>query len=484
MYDDWSDPEEMEEHEEYEACLHRFEQMVESDGHAFFDEDEYIYIIDHFMTEDKMEMAAKAIRQSLERYPDNLYIRLRRIGMLSANHETEKALRELRRTDREYPDADGICLYEEAVLYLDMQQLDEAEAKFNAVLALPKAELEEVLQDPNFYNDLADLHASKGNLIQALVAKQEAISRKAAPISEIAYITGQLNAEGQWNEALKLYESRTEADPLSAMDWLVLGKIRMDAGQYSEAREALHNVQAISGEESEATIELAAIQALTGNLPECEEELEQYFKTTGTPPQQQSKWYGQIAQYAFDRNMFSSCLRLCQKAIDTNGEEMFGHLLKALALGELGEYGQGVEELEKCRRIQPDNFDALLLTAEYQLQLGHSEEAGELFHECCRRFPEQDKTWLSYATYLIRTDHLNEAIYMLIRAIALRNNTAFIYRLSYCFFLKGDATRGLFYLHLAYTEDADGLAEFLDYDSNLMNITEIISFLNEINYYQ
>ena len=73
---------------------------------------------------------------------------------------------------------------------------------------------------------------------------------------------------------------------------------------------------------------------------------------------------------------------------------------------------------------------------------------------------------------------------MLIRAIALRNNTAYIYRLSYCFFLKGDATRGLFYLHLAYTEDADGLAEFLDYDSNLMNIPEIISFLNEINYYQ
>lgn len=484
MYDDWSDPEEMEEREEYEASLHRFEQMVESDGHAFFDEDEYIYIIDHFMTEDKMEMAAKAIRQSMERYPDNLAIRLRRIGMLSAKHETEKALRELRRIDREYPDADGICLYEEAVLYLDMQQLDEAEAKFNAVLALPKAEREEVLQDPNFYNDLADLHASKGNLIQALVAKQEAIRRKAAPISEIAYLTGQLNAEGQWDEALKLFESRTEADPLSAIDWLVLGKIRMDAGQYSEAREALHNVQAIWGEETEATIELAAIHALTGNLPECEEEMAQYFKNTGTPPQQQSHWYGQIAQYAFDRNMFSSCLRLCQKAIDTNGEEMYGHLLKALALGELGDYGQGVEELEKCLRIQPDNFDALLLTGEYQLQLGRSEEAGEIFRNCCRRFPEHDKSWLSYASFLIRTDYLNEAIELLNHAVASRNNPAYIYRLSNCFFLKGDVQMGLFYLNIAYAEDADGLAEFLDYDSNLLTIPEIISFLNEINYYQ
>ena len=39
MFDDWSDPEDMEEQEELEASLRRFQQMVEHDGHAFFDED-------------------------------------------------------------------------------------------------------------------------------------------------------------------------------------------------------------------------------------------------------------------------------------------------------------------------------------------------------------------------------------------------------------------------------------------------------------
>ena len=116
MFDDWSDPEDIEEQEELEASLRRFQQMVEHDGHAFFDEDEYIFIIDHYMSLEELDMAERAISNALERYPDNVPLILRHVGLLSARQKMDAALNLLRRTDAEHPDVDGITLYEEAVL--------------------------------------------------------------------------------------------------------------------------------------------------------------------------------------------------------------------------------------------------------------------------------------------------------------------------------------------------------------------------------
>ena len=92
MFDDWSDPEDMEEQEELEASLRRFQQMVEHDGHAFFDEDEYIFIIDHYMSLDELDMAERAISNALERYPDNVPLILRHVGLLSARQKMDAAL--------------------------------------------------------------------------------------------------------------------------------------------------------------------------------------------------------------------------------------------------------------------------------------------------------------------------------------------------------------------------------------------------------
>ncbi|MBO7623704.1 MAG: hypothetical protein J6S82_00145 [Bacteroidales bacterium] len=482
MNDNWYDPDELEEEQELEASLHRFEQMVAHDGHAFFDEDEYIYIIDHFMAADELEMAKKAIRQSLVRYPDNIPLQLRRVGLLSALQQPEKALRELRRIDLEHPEPDGFSLYEEAVLYLDLQQWNEAEAKFNAVLSLPKEEREEVLQDPNFYNDLSELYAANGNLLQAVTAKAEAIRSSSASVTDLSELTIQLAAEKQLDKALRLFEARTEADPLSAMDWLCLGVIRIEADQFAEAQEALHNVQAICGEPSEATAELALITLLTGSLLAGEMELEGFFASSGCNRDERFCWYSVVAQSAYNRRLFTTCIRFCQKAIDTKAEETYNHILMALALGELEQFEQGLELLEKTLRIEPDNFHAMLLAGKYNMYLERLPEAKSMLQECCNRYPEQDKAWLAYTSLLARSGALDEAISLLNHAVETRNNPEYLYQLANCHFLKGDPMMGRFYLNIAFAENPDGLEEFLRTSEELTQIPEILSFLNEIKY--
>ncbi len=483
MTEDWSDPEELEEKEELEASLHRFQQMVERQGHAFFDEDEYIYIIDHFMAIEELGMAEKAIVQSLERYPDNVALQLRQVGLLSARQHTDAALRNLRRIDAAHPEADAFSLYEEAVLYLDLQQWEEAEAKFNAVLAMPKSERDEVLQDPNFYNDLSELYETRGKLLMAVTAKMEAIRKKSADPADLNELIRQITETGQTGSAINFFTSRTDEHPLSAPDWFCLGKLQMEAEQYNEAMSSLHNVQALCGENTEATAEIAAIQILTGARQNGEAELDLYLDQNRCSRNERLRWYDQVAQYAYDRSQFTLCTRFCQKAIDTQSDDIYGYLLMALALGESEKYEQGLQVLEKALQFNPDHFDAQLLAGEYLMRTGRMEEAGDMLRNCCVRFPEEDRAWFCYTIYLVQCGYIDEAINLLNHAVASRNNPQFIYRLSNCYFMKGENQLGRFYLNMAYAEDPEGLEDFLHFDENLLNHPEILSFLNEIKFY-
>ena len=483
MTEDWSDPEELEEKEELEASLRRFQEMVERQGHAFFDEDEYIYIIDHFMAMEELGMAEKAIAQSLERYPDNVALQLRQVGLLSARQLPEAALRMLRKIDLEHPEPDGFSLYEEAVLYLDLQQWEVAEAKFNAVLSLPKEEKEEVLQDPNFYNDLSELYKTRGKLLMAVTAKMEAIRKKCASLVDLNELIRQISQTGQTESALRFFSERTDENPLSAPDWFCLGKLQMVAEQYSDATASLHNVQALCGEQTEATAELAAIQILTGARQSGEASLDLYLEQHHCTPNERRRGYDQVAQYAFDRSLYTLCTRFCQKAIDTQRENIFGYLLMALALGETNQYEQGVQVLEKALHFHPDHLEAKLLISEYLTHIGRVEDAGTILRNCCIRYPEEDSVWLYYTLFLTRCGFLDESINLLNSAVASRNNPRFIYRLANCYFIKGENQLGRFYLNMAYSEDPEWLEEFLLFDNKLLENPEILSFLNEIKYY-
>ena len=482
MNEDWCDPEDLEEEREMEASVHRFQQTVETHGHAFFDEDEYMFIIDHFMTINELDMAEKAILQALDRYPDNLPLQLRRIGLLINRRKYDTALSELCQIDSSHPEADGLSLYEEAVLYLDLEQPDAAESKFNAVLSLPKIERDEVMRDPNFFNDIADMYESKGQLKEALVNKLKAIRKKTAQMSELTYLVARLGEEGQSEEALQYFERRTEASPLSYLDWLCLAKIRMEMQQYDDAIEDLHNVQAICGEDSEASGELAAIHVLTGLPALGEQELERYFSHSDIIPEEQLRWYNQIAQYAFDRELYNTCIRFCQKGIDLYSEEVNGRFLMAMALGESSQFEHGLQVLHNLLRIQPDHMEAKLLAGEFELQLERPESAEIQFRECCRLYSESDRPWLTYACFLIRNGDLNEAMELLNRLVSSRDNPVFLYRLANCHFMREETDLGRFYLDMAYAEDPEGLDDFLNFDNNLLTNPEITSFLNEINY--
>ena len=480
MFEDWPELSEEEEQKENAACIERFEQILENGGNCYFDEDEFIFIIDHYMLLEDLDKAETALNRSLELFPDRLGLQLRRVGLLSAHDRCEEALKLLRTIDRRYPRADGICLYEEAVLYLELQAWDASEEKFQRILRLPENEREEVIGDPNFYNDLSELYEAKGKLYKAIEAKQQAVRNGAAKAEELSYLIAQLHENREDENALRFFRERTDADPFSELDWLCLGKICMEYGKIAEAREALDNALALGPEDSEANVDQATLLALEGKKAECEQQLEQYFRKHRSDLPDKLRCYNQIARCAYEQRQSRSCLFFSQKSIDLQPEEAYGHALAALALGDLGAYEQGLEELEFAIRREPDEIQHWLLRSEYLLQLERDEEVEKSLRECCAHFPDEPKAWLAYSYYFVGTGDMEKAISLLTYAAAIDSQPLYIYRLANYFFLKGDDVNGRFYLDMAYTSSPEHLDDFLDFDENVLKNPAVITFLNGI----
>lgn len=479
MLEDWPDLSE-EEQKENEACILRFEQMLAKGGREYFDEDEYLFIIDHYMLSETLDKAETALNRALEQFPDRLSLQLRRVGLLSARAQTAEALRLLKETDRLYPKADGICLYEEAVLYLELQQWDASEKKFGAILRLPECERNEVLEDPNFYNDLSELYEGKGELFKSIGAKQQAVRKGAAKTEELAYLVARLREGGNLDEAVRFFQQRVDENPLSELDWLCLGKTYMEFGKISEAREALDNALALGREDSDATIDQATLLALEGNISESEQLLAQYFRLHKADLPDMLRCYNQIARCTYEQRQPQTCLYFSQKSIDLQAEDPYALALSALALGELGEYERGLKAIEQAIRTEPDELQHWLLRSEYFLQLERDEEAELSMRECCAHFPDSPKAWLAYSYYFVGVGDMEKAISLLTYAAAIDSDPLYIYRLANYYFLKGDDVNGRFYLDLAYSSSPEHLADFMEFDENVLKNPSVITFLNEI----
>ncbi|MBP5612868.1 MAG: tetratricopeptide repeat protein [Bacteroidales bacterium] len=447
MIEDWLDNP-SEDQEEMNACLHRFERMMAGKARAFFDEDEYLFLIDHYMMHEQYGMAGEALRLASERYPDHYAIRLRHIGLLCCEEKYQEAYQKLKGLERLQPVKDGFNLYETAVLYMDMSQWKDADRLFRAITALPKEELNEVMNDPEFHNDLSETHAHMHRLPQALDAKIEAIRRGNAPVSDLDSLMEILVPYDALEQVLRHFAEKTESDPLSHLDWQCYGKALIEAGRFEEARRALENVQAICGDRCDAATDLAAIEALNGNLPACERMLAQHFMDNGVGADEQACIYFRIAHSAHTRLQYGIAVPFYQKVIDINPDDDESRYMMAVALSEQGEYYAALEELERLRQHTPDYMDAVTLGADILVRLGRSGEAVEMLEE----------------------------------AVAKEPQATMLYRLAQLLFSTGEPKQGRTCLELAFQQDPGGLWNFMHSDNSLADNPEIIDFLNKTIY--
>ena len=99
-----------------ERLIKKFEEMLKTKENYFFDIEDFLDIVDHYIILGEFNMAEKAINFGLEQYPQNVDLLLFKTELFSFNNQLDKAfdlLNELKKTEPQRVEA----LLLEAELY-------------------------------------------------------------------------------------------------------------------------------------------------------------------------------------------------------------------------------------------------------------------------------------------------------------------------------------------------------------------------------
>jgi tetratricopeptide (TPR) repeat protein len=78
--------------QEFEKILKRFEDMIQTGDHAFFDADEIEEVIEYYFQWLNYDMVKKAIDFGVKQYPYSAILKIKQAQYLSSQHFTQEAL--------------------------------------------------------------------------------------------------------------------------------------------------------------------------------------------------------------------------------------------------------------------------------------------------------------------------------------------------------------------------------------------------------
>lgn len=473
----WQEPSD-EEKDEIDACVKRFESMIKNGKkNVFFEEEEYLYVIEHYIMEHNFRYASLALELALSMYPGNIPLLLRRVSLLSEQQHKDKALQLMKQIDTSNIPDDADTLYEKAMLYSELQQWDLSEKKFNKILNLPGREWKDLRNDFAFYYDIAEMYASKGDFLKALnfYIQSWDMSDADENSATITYLLCKINDENLLEKAENILKNRAEKYPMSEYTWICIGKIELDLSNYIEAEYAYEQSLAISNH-IDSILDLNAVYILQNKNEEAEALMSEYayLNIDDYAPD------FHIASICFDKELHELCKFYCQRCIDKEPSFYQAFNLIALSFGEESEYEKGIEYLKQSLEINNNDEYTWLQLGKFQLEIGAFDEAKKTFEKIAKIFPEENSWWIDYAECFASTGDYKQAIDLLRNASSSQNNQSeCLYRISDYYFMKEDYISGLTYLEIAYKLFPEGLSDFLDYDERIAEIPEVISFLNE-----
>ncbi len=249
--------------------LLRFENMLQTNEPVFFDLDEFLDIIDDYISLGNFNMAQKAIDIALGQYPENLDILLYQAELLSLNDQLEKAENLLNHLRQIAPDRLEVPMLEAEIYSRKHMHLKAINALAKA-LKIPdadKAEIYELMTVEYLY-----LEDYKSALDASLFALKHDPESSMALYNAITCF----DLLDQSEKAIHFLETHVAQNPFSEVGWSLLGKKYIDKKAYKKALEALDYAIAIDDKFLGAYYDKAFAHT---KLREYDKALEFYFLT-------------------------------------------------------------------------------------------------------------------------------------------------------------------------------------------------------------
>ena len=468
MFEDEDFEDYFEEERDRKAAVEKYETMLKANGSAYFDSEEFEYIIDHYTEQNELKKSRQAVEIAMAQHPESNLLKIKEARQYLLENDAQHAFELLQHIDRDEEEPDyfltlGSCL---------------------ALLGKSKDAIENYCNALPFFDE-----DEKFDLYNAIAYEYQRLQKydlaldfyfKALPFADdVDTIFHEIRCcyldAGRKNEALDFFQRLVDKDPYNSKAWTNIGDVYRMMGQYEESVDPYEFALSIDPKDLWTNMHLADIYYDLGRYKEAIDTLEEALRNDV----ETSMIHTTIGDCYYRLNDLQTAEAHFHKALEIN--EMIGSGWAGLGYvySDRGDSRKAIRFFEKAFSLEPWETDYLYSIAADYRKLNDFDTAMKYLRKIQEMTPGDADAYYYIADLYGEMDQIDEAINTIkFGLLQTDNDSALLYLLAYGYFVKGCHNQGLEALDQALEADFEVYPDFIEFDKELLaNDTEILELI-------
>lgn len=396
-----------------ERLIKKFEEMLKTKENYFFDIEDFLDIVDHYIILGEFNMAEKAINFGLDQYPQNVDLLLFKTELFSFNNQLDKAfdlLNELKKIEPQRVET----LLLEAELYSRKKEYKKA------IKSLQKASRFEEADKVEIYEMMLVQYMYLENYRLALEVSLKTLKLNPESSTALYNAITCFDVLNKTDMAIDFLKEHIEKQPFSEVAWSLLAKKYIDKAQYQQAINALEYAIAIDDKFLGAyydkafaytqlkkydkalecyflTLKIADPIAFTYYhiaknyqlLNDLEKAVHFYFKAVDEDPGYYKSWI-KLILIKIEQNQLDDALSIALRALEViNNQELLQLLGKIYLLKN--NPSKAINAYEMSMKMGNPDLSLILQLADLYKQQGDLDNFRTLLLKAKKIFPDSDE---------------------------------------------------------------------------------------------
>jgi len=450
------------------VLISEYEAMSQEGTVGFYEETVFLRIIEHYENGHDIENALSAIDHALSQHPFSYSLLIRKAHLLMDKDCFHSALETLEKAEAYSPTSIEIKLAKVEVLV----ELNYVEDAFEIIYelksrAIGREKSEIYIQESRIYEQLNNYDKMFDTLRKALQITPE----NHEALERIIWAT---ELSGRYLESIELHRKIIDIAPYCGIAWFNLGLAYSCQDDHESAIDAFEYAFIVNEKCEFAYRECAESCIKLGRFEkalECyEEALEKKIKPDSDLFLKIGYCYEQLNNLPLAKSFFEKSLKL-----DPQNGDAYYRMGECYSAEE--RWNRAVTAYQKAIALNDRKEEYLSGLAEAYYQTGKEVLAQEYFRKAADTAPEYSKYWIQYASFLVDTDRVEDALNLLEEAYLYTNGTELMYCRIVCLFEIGKRAEALYLLGQALMDNYDMHDSLFLLQPTLQNDRDIINMI-------
>lgn len=475
MFDDEDIEDYYDEEQDRKAAIERYEEMLKTHETAYFDSEEFGYIIDHYVEKNQLRQSRKALELALQQHPESSVLKVKEARQYLLEGQADNAFQILQHIERGEDDEPDFFLVLGSCLAVLGESKSAIESYFNA---LPYFDEDEKF---DLYNAIAYEYQRMKKFDLALDFYERALALATDENNERSNLYQDIRScylnQNRREDAIAYFQHLVDRNPHDSDAWANIGECYQQSEDFEQSIDPFEFALAINPFDIVTNVHLADTYFDLGRYQEAVDTLNEALRQ-GV---EHSAIHSALGESYLELHDIQSAEANFKKAIELAEEngiawDGLGHVNYSRE-----DYKTALKYFEKASKLQPWVTQYLYSISTCHLKLGHPDQAMKCLQKIQEMNPQDPDSYYYIADIYGEKDQIDDAINTLKYGLLQTDNApSLLYLLAYAYFVKGDRMHGLYTLDRALEADFDAWPDFIDYDHDLLlDDNDIVNLLEQ-----